>query len=110
MTEAELQYQIRLKLGREPDLMLWRNECGLAHHGRRTVRYGLCPGSADLVGIGPGGRFCAIELKTPSGTLSTKQKQFLALVERRGGLVAVARSVSDAVETLESWRGNGLQL
>lgn len=112
-SEAQLQHAVRLALGRHPDARLYRNEVGQARHedpatGRlRVVRYGLCPGSSDLIGwrrvtIEPHhvgsqiAQFVAIELKTPTGRVATDQRQFIELVNRWGGVAGVARSVEDA--------------
>lgn len=99
--EKTIQNQIRLALGREPDLTLWRNNTGHASYeaasGPRTVRYGLLRGSSDLVGIlAPGGRFLALEVKRPGKEATEEQALFLALVRRRGGFAAVVCSVEEA--------------
>lgn len=105
MLERSIQTAIRLALGREPDLTLWRNETGVAEHRGRHVRYGLCVGSADLIGIlAPSGRFVALELKTAHGRVSPEQTRFLDLVRKRGGFAAVVRSVEDARAALDRAR------
>lgn len=110
MREAELQQQIRLAVGVQPDVVLWRNSVGTATTtDGRTQRFGLCRGAADLVGIGPGGRFFALEVKTSSGRLSPEQDRFLALVRSRGGFAAVVRSVDDALAAVERARGGGVE-
>ena len=48
-------------------------------------------GSADILGILPGGRFLAVECKAQGGRLSGDQRQFLADIEARGGLAVVVR-------------------
>jgi hypothetical protein len=113
VTERELQHAIRLALGRHPNVRLFRNNVGEAdfvdRHGRRQrVVYGLCKGSSDLIGwrtlelpTGPIAQFVAVELKTPDGRLTPEQRMFLDLVEKRGGLAAVCRSVEDAVNLFE---------
>lgn len=94
---TELKEAIRLSLGKRPaDVVLWPNEVGVAALGRRKVRYGLCNGSADLIGILRGGRFLAIEVKTGHATQSREQKLFQQLILRMGGVYAVARTVEDA--------------
>lgn len=100
--EKELEDQIRLTLGKRSDCLLFRNPVGM-HKGLdeqgRTIafRYGLCPGSSDLIGLGPGGRFVAIEVKRPGGgRVSQAQRLFLALIKKYGGLAGVARSVEEA--------------
>lgn len=100
--ESAIQDAIRLRLGQEPDVCLWRNNCGTAEHwnGRRVerVRYGLCEGSSDLVGVlAPSGRLLALEVKTATGRPTKEQLAFLALVRRMGGFAAVVRSVDEAM-------------
>lgn len=104
--EAKVQNDIRLALGAGP-ARLWRNNTGaLKDATGRLVRYGLCPGSSDLIGlrqvtITPDmvgqtmGVFVAIEVKD-QGRLTEQQRAFLAMVQQAGGLAGVARSVDDA--------------
>ncbi len=97
--EREIQRDIREALGQEPDLVLWRNNVGVAQftkQGRKqTVAYGLAPGSADLVGI-LAGRFFALEVKTATGRASEEQRLWLNLVRAKGGFAAIVRSVDEA--------------
>ena len=93
---------MRLALGAEKDLVLWRNSTGAdgewsARGGVRHMRYGLARGSADLVGIlAPHRRLVALEVKTPTGRVAPEQEQWLELVRRMGGFACVVRSVADA--------------
>lgn len=111
LSERKILNETRLRCGRLPHATLWRNEVGTSRHENRVVRYGLCVGSADLIGIREVriteshvgtiiGQFVALELKTQTGRLSNEQKQFLALVTRRGGLAAPVRTPEDALEIL----------
>jgi hypothetical protein len=51
MTEQQIQQHIRIACSRGP-VRLWRNNVGaLRDENGRLVRYGLCPGSADLIGL-----------------------------------------------------------
>ena len=107
MTEQQIQQAIRLALSRGP-VRLWRNNTGtLLDRQGRPVQFGLCKGSADLIGlrsvtIGPehlGQRvavFAAIEVKSATGRTTPEQAAFLALVQEMGGLAGVARAVDDA--------------
>lgn len=111
MLERDLQHAVRLRLGREADLCLWRNSAGATEEWNpdtakaRTIRYGLAPGAADLIGLlRPNGRFFALELKTDRGRLSPEQVRWLDLVRSFGGFAGVARSVDEAVEALERAR------
>jgi len=105
MREAPILRAIRRALGRLPDVRLWRNECGVAKHAGRFVRYGLVRGSADLVGIlSPEGRVFALEVKAPGGSLTPEQAAWLALVRRFGGFAAVVHSVDEAIGAYERAR------
>lgn len=91
MKETNIQQLVRLeasKLG----AIVWRNNTGgLYDKQGRWVSFGLCKGSADLVGIF-NGRFVAIEVKTPKGRLKPEQRKFLDIVRKEGGIAGVARS------------------
>jgi hypothetical protein len=69
--EACLKYLARA------DIIAWRNSTGTACYGsgarNRWVRYGL-PGSGDILGVLPGGRFLSVEAKSEAGRLSPEQK------------------------------------
>lgn len=94
--ERDIQHEIRLASALVPELTLWRNNTGVAERAGRTLRYGLCRGSADLIGVlAPTGRIIALECKTEIGRLSEEQKLFLAHVRSRGGFAAVVRSVEE---------------
>lgn len=103
--EREIQQDIREALGLEPDLVLWRNNVGQATefnartHESRVVRYGLCVGSADLVGIlrtGKTGRFFALEVKRPDEYPTADQRTWAQLVRTMGGFCVTVRSVEEA--------------
>lgn len=107
LRESVIQSQIRLALGMEPDLVLWRNHVGgsseydptrdeMRHH-----RFGIAPGSPDLVGVlAPSGRWFCLEIKTPLGRLSPAQTQWHALARSRGAFVATVRSPEEAKQAL----------
>ena len=111
MNEQAIQQQIRLELGRGP-VRLWRNNTGALRDERgRLVRYGLCPGSSDLIGLRQLrieeqhlglelAVFCALEIKAPTGRPTAEQRQFLEVIQSRGGLAGVARSVEEARQIL----------
>lgn len=105
MNELQIQNQIRLAIGQLPDVVIWRNESGVAEHRGRYVRYGLQKGSSDLIGtLAPYGRFLALEVKTPNGRISKEQKLFLDLVRRQGGFACVVRSAEEALSAIERAR------
>ena len=108
--ETELQQRIRLALGLQRDLRIFRNQVGQLPDPRtgRPVQFGLARGSADLIGwrtitITPDmvGRriavFTSLEVKTPNGRLSPQQRNWFDAVQRAGGIAAVVRSTQDAL-------------
>jgi len=105
VTETALMDAIRLELGSDPDLVLWRNNVGMAWmKNGAPVRFGVGgPGAADLVGMYRG-RAVFVEIKTPTGRQSPEQRTFQQLVERKGGTYAILRSVDDARAWLSTLR------
>ena len=104
MSESTIQREIRLRLGARSDVILWRNNTGLATNadGSRT-RYGLCVGSSDLIGVlVPSGRFVALEIKAPGQKSTAEQRLFLALVAKSGGLAAVVHSADEAEAVIKA--------
>lgn len=106
MQEREIQHAIRLALGDEPDLILFRNTVGAALvQGGRRITYGLCPGSADLVGIlGPSGRWFALEVKQPGKHSTPEQRRWANMMRTKGAFVAEVSSVDEARRALEQAR------
>ena len=106
--ESRLLADIRLALGQDERVVLWRNNTGTAMQdygaaGLRPLRYGLAVGSSDLIGIvAPHGRLIALEVKTSTGRVTREQQQFLTLVEKMGGVARVVRSVDDAVRAVDA--------
>ena len=110
MKEVQIQNAIRLAVGQLEDVVVWRNESGVAEHHGRYVRYGLQKGSADLIGIlKPSGRFVALEVKTPKGRLREEQKLFLDLVRTMGGFACVVTSVEEALRAIDRARSGESQ-
>ena len=107
MSEQSIQQRIRLACSRGP-VRLWRNNTGrIVGKDGRMVTFGLCPGSADLIGyrtivITPDmvgqtvAVFAAVEVKAQRGRPTTEQAAFLDHVTAAGGLAGIARSVEDA--------------
>jgi len=114
MSETATLQSIRLALGTLPGLRLFRNNVGmLPDREGRPVRFGLHPGSSDLIGwrsitITPDmvGKqvavFTALEVKAPGGThrVTAEQRHFLDTVEAAGGFAGVARSPEQALLAL----------
>lgn len=112
-TESTIQTRIMLAAS-EQGMTIFRNNCGVAYYtnGQR-VRYGLCPGSADLIGWRPVtitadmvgksvAQFVAIEVKKPGGRVTAKQQNFLDRVNDAGGHGIIMRSEED-FESEDSW-------
>ena len=107
MSEQSIQQHIRLTCS-NGNTCLFRNNTGtLKDANGRPVQFGLCKGSADLIGwkrvtvteemVGSTvAVFLSIEVKTPTGRLRPEQQQWLDAVQTAGGIAGVARSVSDA--------------
>lgn len=94
------------------DVTLWRNNVGSMEWAPgRWLRYGLCTGSSDFIGLTSrvirpedvGTRmaiFTAIEAKAEKGVVSAEQEQFIAAVRKAGGIAGVVRSAEDAERLL----------
>jgi hypothetical protein len=107
VTEQQIQQHIRIACS-NGDTRLFRNNTGtLKDANGRPVQFGLCKGSADLIGwrtvtvtpemVGTQmAVFLSIEVKTPTGRLRPEQQQWLDAVQAAGGIAGVARSVEDA--------------
>lgn len=104
--ETPIQARIRLTVGQLPDVRIWRNNVGEAKFKGSPipVKYGLMVGSSDLIGVGPGGRFLALEVKKHDGKPSKAQQQFLNVVRSMGGFGCVVRSESEALAAIERMR------
>ena len=105
MTESQLQDAIRLELGRTGEVLLHRNNVGMARMPNGApIKFGVGnPGGADLVGVYRG-RALYIEIKTPTGRQSPEQKSFQSLVERHGAIYRILRSIEDAKALLQELR------
>jgi hypothetical protein len=117
-SEQQIQQHIRLACSTGAT-RLFRNNTGTLRdqHGR-PVSFGLCKGSADLIGwttrtITPDmvgqqvAVFTSIEVKTATGRLRPEQQQWLDAVQAAGGIAGVARSVEDA-QGLTTVDGGGI--
>jgi hypothetical protein len=118
--ESEIQYESRLALGTQPGCVFYRNNVGQAEFvspkGQVSrVKYGLCEGSSDLIGlvsivITPEmvgktiGRFTAFEYKQPGASTEKRraelQRLFRDLVNRMGGYAEVLTDPQQALPAL----------
>lgn len=109
--ESAVQQNLRV-VAASMGFSLWRNNSGAMTDERgRMVRFGLGNmskrlsdkwKSSDLIGIGPGGRFVAVECKAPGWTRPTNDREraqaaFLGNVEALGGIGLFATSIADYV-------------
>tara|TARA_Y100001935_G_C17100008_1_gene405512 strand:+ start:34 stop:390 length:357 start_codon:yes stop_codon:yes gene_type:complete len=112
--ETVLQQNIRLALGQEKNLRLFRNQVGQLPDPRtgRYIQFGLAKGSSDLIGfktikVTPDmvgqeiAQFVSLEIKTETGKLTKMQHNWLQKVKTSGGIVGVARTVKDALKILK---------
>lgn len=97
-SEANIQNAILIALS-EAGCLVWRQNTG-AYKDKtgRVIRYGLCVGSSDIIGLTPSGQFLAVEVKTKTGRIRPEQQRFIDAVNRAGGRAGVARSVEDALK------------
>lgn len=70
----------------------------------RPLYAGLTEGGSDLIGWTADGHFIAIETKTINGKTDKerleKQKNFIAQINKAGGIAFIARSVDDVIKIL----------
>lgn len=113
-TEAQIQQDIRLALGRRS--VLFRNNSGAYQCPKtgRWIHYGVgSPGGSDLIGwhsitvtedmIGQKlAVFLAVEVKTPNGRVTDAQANFVDQVRNAGGIAGICRSVQDAEALLQA--------
>ena len=77
---------------------VWRNNTGvLKDETGRPIRFGLCNGSSDIIGMCSDGVFLAVECKTAKGRASPDQERFMSRVRARGGRAGIARCAADAL-------------
>ena len=100
-SEQDILSLIRLALS-ERGIISWRNNTGaLKDKDGRLIRYGLCQGSSDIIGIMPDGRFLAIEVKKPGKKPTPEQLNFIEAIRRHGGVAGVVHSPEELEGLLE---------
>ena len=81
-------------------IFVFRNNTGALKAGRRFIRFGF-PGSSDILGILPDGRFLAIECKREKGgRLSEAQKDFISRINDNGGVAMCVHSLEELQENM----------
>lgn len=97
MKEMDILRLIMVALS-EAGCVVWRNNCGVLKNAAGIpIKFGLCVGSSDLIGITPDGRFLAVEVKTQNGKPTPEQIRFIEAVKRKGGVAGIARSPAEAL-------------
>jgi hypothetical protein len=108
MSEVKIQNEILAAIGSRPDCRLFRNHVGrVQDQFARWHTFGLCPGSADLIGwraltvtpehVGQTlAVFLSIEVKTDKGKPSPEQLRWQKVVGQHGGIAMIARSAAEA--------------
>jgi hypothetical protein len=116
VSEAKTLRDILLKVGGKKHVRLFRNNVGFAQTSTGSfIKFGLCPGSSDLIGITKVkitkdmvgqeiGVFTAIEVKDKKGRLSKIQQNFIRVIKLFGGIAGVAKSVEEAEELTEAFK------
>lgn len=78
----------------------WRNNSGMMRAGDHMIRLGP-KGSPDIIGcLPPNGRLLAAEAKVRGGARKD-QREFLAAIERAGGLSIVFHTVDQLIERIQ---------
>jgi hypothetical protein len=88
-----------------PDTFFWHTPNGGKRHIAEAAKFkamGVVAGVPDIL-ILKGGRLYALELKAPGGRLSDAQRKVGALMEKCGATISVAKSIDEALVTLEYW-------
>ena len=99
MKETDIMRSVMLALS-EAGCLIWRNNVGVLKNAAGIpIKFGLCVGSSDLIGLYRG-RFLAVEIKTPTGKATPEQLRFIEAVKRHGGIAGIARSPQDALDLL----------
>ena len=89
--------------------MAFRNEQGYGFlpDGVTRVRWGLGPGTPDVVGVMDDGRAIVVDAKVGKDSLSTKQRNCMEAVLSLGGYAVEVRDIRKFQDWLASEPGNG---
>lgn len=113
MNEIPIMRRVMYALSQLPGVRVFRNNVGVAKYDNgQRVKYGLIPGSSDLIGwrtitVTPDmvGReiavFVAIETKAPGGHITNKQDNFITRVKKSGGIAGIVKSEEEAKRLVE---------
>lgn len=99
-SEANILNDCMIALSRE-GCLVWRNNTGvLPDKNGRPIKFGLCKGSADLIGICPDGVFLAVECKNATGRVTPEQSRFINAIRNKGGRAGIARNAQEAIDIM----------
>lgn len=101
-SEGEIQSDICTYLDSLSDVVYSVTNASSIRNIFRSHRKGATKtGWPDITGVlGPSGRFFAIECKTKRGKLSDQQSHILGMLQRRGALIIVGRSVNEVAKVI----------
>lgn len=118
--ETKIQNRCLLTVGKQPDVMAWRQQVGKyrAMHSDAIVSIGD-PGMADVgmvvaVEITPDmigkriGAYVGVEFKTAAGRQQPAQRDWQRVLESRGAVYAIVRSEDEMQALLENVRSGKL--
>lgn len=86
-------------------IFAWKNTSGgyfdtkLGAFKKQRSKFAI-NGTSDILGILPGGRMLAIEVKSKTGKASQEQHDFINKINLSGGLAFIARSIDDVDQNL----------
>lgn len=105
--ESDIQAVILDYLASLPRAKFWKNKTTGTYdpkiggfrkmHGRHNSR-----GSPDILGT-IDGKFIGIEVKKPSGIVSTDQQDFINHLNKVGAIAFVARSLDDVISVMRKY-------
>lgn len=116
MLESDIQKLIMLAVAKQGHVLFrnntaqgWAGQSRTMKHGSATVvcidnprplYAGLCKGSSDLIGWTSCGLFLAVEVKRKGQKPTAEQANFVAQVNKAGGIAIVATSDKDATDQI----------
>lgn len=83
-------------------IFAWVNKTQGTFNAQRGcfIKTKMKKGVSDILGVLPGGRFLAIEVKRPGEKMTPEQVQFVSDVNNRGGVAFTADNVKTVAEVL----------
>ena len=100
MKESDLQYAIKQWLELKGFLVVKFSSVGIFKKSTQSYIRQPRRGVSDLLACSPTGQFWAIECKVGSNKATPEQLEFLAQVEKNGGVAIVARKLEDVSDKL----------